>query len=122
MAAMHADRHGDGMKSSTIVLSAILVAFVAWSVWLVGYDYVGFIDLARREPWGAQVVVDLVIACAIGTAWMVRDARPRGINTIPYVIATVVAGSMGLLAYLIHRSIKAPARGVRSAIGAPSAA
>ncbi|MCE9573014.1 MAG: DUF2834 domain-containing protein [Deltaproteobacteria bacterium] len=109
------------MKPLTIFLSILLISFVALSTWLVGTNYTGVFAVAGDRGWGTQIFIDLVIACSIGVGWMLRDAKARGIAAIPYVIATAAFGSMGLLAYLIHRGLAAPRTAARP-IGAPSVA
>ena len=56
-----------------------------------------------------QMLLDLVIACSFGIGWMRKDARPRGIATWPFVIATVFLGSVGLLGYVVWRGFASPA-------------
>lgn len=110
------------MKPSTLVLATVLIAFSAWSVWLVGFDYLGFVDLARREPWGAQITVDLILACGIASSFILRDARDRGLPALPYLLATVLLGSIGLLGYLVHRSLRARPAPTSRALGAAATA
>src|SRR5687768_5860847 len=76
------------MQRKAVVALVILAAFTAYSLWVVaGYGYTGFLSLAAREPWGAQMLIDLVIACSFGLGWMFGDAKRRGITTWPFVIA-----------------------------------
>jgi ABC-type enterochelin transport system permease subunit len=92
-------------------IGLVLVTFVAFSVLVTaGEPFFGFITLALRDKWGAQVLVDLVIACTLFMVWMVPDARARKIPAWPYVILILALGSIGSLAYLLHRALRAPAR------------
>jgi hypothetical protein len=50
--------------------------------------------------------LDLLIACSFGIGWMTGDARRRGITSWPFVVMTVVVGSIGLLGYLVWRSVR----------------
>lgn len=95
-------------RASPLLLPlVVLVAFTAISLWLVaGESPIGFLTLARDEPWGAQVLLDLVIACSLFLGWMRRDARERGLPAAPYFVATVLLGSIGALAYLVHRGLR----------------
>jgi hypothetical protein len=94
----------DDMPTSSKVAALVLAAFGAFSIWVVAdYGYTGFLSLAAREPWGLQMLLDLVIACSFGIGWMVHDARKRDIKTWPYIVATLALGSIGLLAYLVRR-------------------
>ena len=91
-------------RHKAIVAGVVLAAFGAFSIWVVaGYGYLGFIALARDEPWGLQMLLDLVIACSFGAGWMLGDARRRGLAAWPYVVLTVLLGSIGLLAYVVAR-------------------
>jgi hypothetical protein len=101
------------MKAALFAL--VLVAFVAFSALVTaGEPFFGFVTMAFRERWGAQVLVDLVIACTLFIFWMVPDARGRRIPAWPYVIAILALGSIGSLAYLIHRELRRPALAVSS--------
>jgi hypothetical protein len=48
-----------------------------------------------------------VIACSFGIGWMIHDARKHAIKTWPYVVATLLLGSIGLLAYVVRRGLVA---------------
>jgi hypothetical protein len=97
------------LRGKAVVAGAILAAFTAFSLWVVaGRGYFGFLTLARDEPWGLQVLLDLVIACSFGLGWLAQDARKRGITSWPYFIVTPFVGSMSLLAYVIHRGFARP--------------
>ncbi len=92
------------LRSKAIAAATILVVFTVYSMWVVlGFGYTGFLSLAMREPWAMQLLLDLVLACTFGIGWMVHDARPRGIATWPFVIATLFVGSIGLLGYVVWR-------------------
>jgi hypothetical protein len=96
------------MPTSSKVAALVLAAFGAFSIWVVaGHGYTGFLSLAAREPWGLQMLLDLVIACSFGIGWMIHDARKHAIKTWPYVVATLLLGSIGLLAYVVRRGLVA---------------
>ena len=42
--------------------------------------------------------------------WMVGDARRRGLNPWPWVVATLLGGSLVLLVYLVRRTEERPLR------------
>jgi hypothetical protein len=99
------------MNARAALIAFVLVAFTAFSfIVTAGEPFHGFILLAFKEKWGAQVLVDLVIACTLFMIWMVPDARGRKIPAWPYVILILALGSIGSLAYLLHRSLKAAPR------------
>jgi hypothetical protein len=109
MAAPRADRHGGAMNKRVLLPLLALLAFVGWSIWLVGGDsYFGFLYLARDEPWAAQMLTDLAVACFLVSSWMIRDARIHRLPVAPYLIATLFLGSIGPLAYLVHRGVRGP--------------
>lgn len=56
------------------------------------------------NPWSVQVTADLIIAGTFGILWMWRDAKEREINPLPWAIATILTGSLALLAYAVRRS------------------
>jgi hypothetical protein len=86
-------------------LSILLVAFTAFSLWVCATrGYFGFLRLASHDRWALQMLLDLTIALVLGTSWLVKDARRRGITAWPYVVATIALGSIAILAYLIRRS------------------
>jgi hypothetical protein len=84
-----------------------LALFVPFSLWVIFVDGpMGLYDVIRHEPWGAQLFFDLCISAFIAGSWMVRDARQRKIAVWPFVVATVLAGSIGLLSYLVRRGLR----------------
>jgi hypothetical protein len=50
------------------------------------------------------MLLDLVIALTIAVGWMRGDARRRRIAIWPFVIATILLGSIGILAYCVRRA------------------
>jgi hypothetical protein len=99
------------IRPLALVAALVLAVFGAFSMWVVvTHGYFGFIELAGREAWALQMLLDLVIALSFGVGWMIGDARKRGIATWPYVVATVALGSIGILAYSVRRSFT-PRRG-----------
>ena len=98
------------MKSTTDrVAVLVLLAFTAFSLWVVAdRGYFGFVTLARAEPWGLQMLIDLVIALSFAVGWMRADAKKRGIATAPYIAATIAFGSIGVLAYVARRGFTPP--------------
>jgi nitrate reductase NapE component len=92
-----------------LVASLVLAVFGVFSIWVVAtHGYFGFIALAGREPWALQMLIDLVISAAFAVGWMIGDARKRRIATWPYIVATVLLGSIGVLAYCVRRSFTPP--------------
>jgi hypothetical protein len=108
------------MKLRLFLLIAVFAAFATYTAMVVmNHGYTGFLELAMTGGWGAQVFIDLCIALLLFTIWMVPDARKRGIPFVPYMLAILTTGSVGALAYLVHRALKVgsavPRRAPRSA-------
>jgi hypothetical protein len=94
------------MQRKALVAASILLAFTIYSLWVVaGHGYTGFLALAWREPWGMQMLLDLIIACAFGIGWMTGDAKKHAITTWPFIVTTIFLGSIGLLAYVVVRGL-----------------
>ena len=94
------------MKMRFFLLAGAFLAFTAYTaVIVVNHGYTGWIDLAMTGGWGGQLFVDLCVALLLFAVWMVGDARTRAIPALPYVIAIVATGSVGALAYLMHRTL-----------------
>jgi hypothetical protein len=92
-----------------LIAAVVLAVFGAFSIWVgVTQGYFGFVALAGREWWALQMLIDLVIALSFVVGWMAGDARKRGITIWPYVVATVVLGSIGVLAYCVRRGASPP--------------
>ncbi len=86
------------------LLIAVLIAFSAFTVWVMAQvGYAGIWTGALANPGSEQVLVDLVIACALICVWMIKDAQQRGAQAWPFVLITLTAGSFGPLLYLLLR-------------------
>jgi hypothetical protein len=101
---------GAPSRTITVLAAIVLAGFGAFSIWVVATQgYFAFLGLAGREPWGLQMLLDLVIALIVAFGWLRSDARRRGIAAWPFAIATIALGSIGILAYCVRRAA-APAR------------
>jgi len=89
-----------------VVLLADFIALTAYAVYYHGY--LAFFNLLGANAIGVQVFTDLIIALALFSTWMIRDARERGISPFPYLLLILTLGSIGALAYLIRRSSDEP--------------
>ncbi|HSN83487.1 MAG TPA: hypothetical protein VLS88_12965 [Polyangiales bacterium] len=94
---------------SLIAVFGVFTAYTAEIVWEHGY--LGFLRLAADGGWGAQVFIDLCIALVLFIGWMIGDSRRYRIPAWPYVAAVLTTGSIGALAYLIHRTVKEDSAG-----------
>jgi hypothetical protein len=88
-----------------ILLFVVLVDFVAFTAWVTatGGSLAEVLALFSANPWVGQLFVDLAIALSLVCVWMWQDARSRGANPLPWVVATVLTGSIAPLAYLLLR-------------------
>ncbi|MDH3200638.1 MAG: hypothetical protein OEM15_07080 [Myxococcales bacterium] len=99
------------MKLRLFSLVTVFAVFAVYSTMVVlVHGYTGFMDLAMSGAWATQVFIDLCIALILFAFWMFGDAKARGIPAWPYLIAILTAGSVGALAYLIHRTLRDPNR------------
>lgn len=99
------------MSTRLVVLLIVLAAFgVLTALALLDVGFLGILKPHFRSWGGAQVFVDLVIACVLACIWMIGDARERGVSAWPFVLITLVAGSFGPLLYLVLREVRATAR------------
>lgn len=102
------------MSGRLLVLLVVTAAFTALTALaLAEVGYLGIVA-PHFQSWGAgQVLADLVILAVLGCCWVVADARAREINPWPFVLVTLLAGSFGVLFYLVLRELRA--RGTRPA-------
>lgn len=82
-----------------LILFIPFALLTVYAVQQVGY--IGVLDYHRHSPAGWQVFADLVIALILILAWLIPDARQAGRNPWPWVIITLVLGSIGPLLYLL---------------------
>lgn len=91
-------------------LVSVIAAFVAFSIYsaliVFEHGYTGFIELALTGGWALQVFIDLCIALVLYTIWMFGDAKEGGLPFWPYVIIILTLGSIGALAYPVHRTMR----------------
>lgn len=101
------------MSTKKIVLIALTLPFAAVTAYaLAKVGYVGIFAYHLPSPAGWQVFSDLVIALIMICSWMIVDARRTGRNVWPYLVATLLLGSFGPIAYvLLAREAASPAGG-----------
>jgi hypothetical protein len=97
------------MNGKQIGLSLVLLDLLALDGYAVyHYGSLGFVDLLLANAVTVSVLVDLTIALVLAIAWVWRDARARGVSPVPYLVLTLLLGSVGPLAYLIRREASEP--------------
>jgi len=90
-----------------LVSGIVLLAFATYTGVIVAHHgFTGFLELALQEPWGGQMFVDIVIALVLFAVWMHADAAQEQLPFWPYFIAILTTGSIGALAYLVHRNLR----------------
>lgn len=97
------------MNWKKALLLFVLVDFsmlTAWALWSGGIQ--GILLTHTASPGGWQVMFDLVISVGLICAWMVADARERGVAAWPWVVAALFLGSLSPLAYLLRRETSEP--------------
>ena len=114
------------MSKKEIGLWLVTADFVCLTVYaMFTQGYFAFvpiaIEFASSSVWGVQILADFLIALSVALGWVVADARKRGLPYLPYVALTLTLGSIGPLAYLIHRE-RASAPAAASARPAAQAA
>ena len=105
------------MGKKELVLWLVMADFVALTGYAVFTEgYFAFLDagiaFASGSVWGAQILADFLVALTFALGWCIADARKRDLAYWPFVALTLTLGSIGPLAYLIHRervSASAPA-------------
>ncbi|PKL16831.1 MAG: DUF2834 domain-containing protein [Spirochaetae bacterium HGW-Spirochaetae-5] len=87
-----------------IILIITLIGFLALTAVAVWFHGVWGIFEPHFKSFGAaQVFVDLIIALVLFMVWMWRDAKSTGRNPWPWIILTMLTGSIAPLIYLITR-------------------
>lgn len=99
-------------------LALAIVAFVVFTAYtltvVAEHSLLGFLADHARGGWSLQVFLDLCVAAAAFWVVGLGDARARGIRPWPYLALTPLLGSIAILAYLVHREVRArrPAPGI----------
>jgi hypothetical protein len=97
------------------LLILVFAAFGAYSTYaMFEVGYLGIWRSAFKDPGSTQVLLDLCISLGLVCSWMLRDARERGRNAWPFVVAALFVGSVAPLLYLLLR-LHQPARDGRIA-------
>ena len=95
------------MNGRTLFWSAVLVVFGAFSTWAtLQVGYLGIFEGGLHNPGSQQVSFDLCVALLMLSAFLVRDARERGLNIWPWMLVMPFVGSFAPLGYLIYREVR----------------
>ena len=89
------------MPARRTLAALVLVPFLGLTLYaLAEVGYVGLFAYQLASPAGWQVFVDLVIALVMVLGWMIPEAQRSGRSPWPWVVATLLLGSIGPLLYL----------------------
>ena len=95
------------MNFRAFFLLDVLVAFLAFTIWVIeSVGYLGFFQQAVASPVAIQLLVDVVLSLSLALLWMRSDSKTSGIPFAPYLVVTLVLGSVGPLGYLLHRELR----------------
>jgi hypothetical protein len=91
------------MGNRWMISAAAWVVFTAYTatVALRG-DVLALVKLTFSNAFSVQVFFDLVVAATVAMVYVSPKAKALGVPRIPYIIATALVGSVGLLAYITH--------------------
>ena len=93
--------------TKTILLASVLAAFGILTFEAIAtYGYIGYFQQLLANLAGIHVTADAVIALTLVFVWMSIDAKERGLPFWRYAALGLVLGSVGPLAYLIHRELR----------------
>lgn len=95
------------MTARQVLCLAVLLPFLAYTEWVLATEgYLGFWAQALGSPVAVQLTLDLVIALSLVLLWTWNDARATRMPFVPYLVLTLLIGSIGPLAYLVHREAR----------------
>ena len=93
--------------TKTILLAVVLAAFSALTFEAIAaYGYIGYFQVLFSNLASIHVTADAVIALTLVFVWMSIDAKERSLPFWRYAALGVLLGSVGPLAYLIHRELR----------------
>ncbi len=86
-----------------MISAAAWVMFTAYTTIVVlRGDVLSLAKLTFSNAFSVQVFFDLVVAATVALVYVSPKAKALGVPRIPYIIATALVGSVGLLAYITH--------------------
>ena len=92
------------MNLKQLGTEVVLIAFSAFSAYVVyQYGYIGLFEQALANAATVQVFLDLTISLSLVMVWMWQDAQTQDISPLPYILLTLILGSIGPLLYLVRR-------------------
>ena len=86
-------------RQAWIIPATLALIFLAWSLNAVLREGpLGFWSEHVRNAWGNQIWFDLLLGVGTGFALLAARARRVGMSLLPWFVAIVCTGSVGLLA------------------------
>ncbi len=86
-------------KSYWPIALTVCVAFAAFTAWVIAHaGFGGLFALYEVNAWTVQLTADLVCALVAGLVFVAPRARRAGVGMAPFVVLTVLTGSIGFLA------------------------
>ena len=92
------------MNTKQILLSAVLVDYLAFTGWAAYADGWSGIAATMTAPTGLQMTAELVLFFAVGATLVYRDAKRRNKNAVVWAASVMCTGIIGVLLYLIGRA------------------
>lgn len=91
------------MKNRWMAVAAAWLVFSLYTtVVMIKGGLLSLLTIPAAHPWGLQLIFDLFTALIVAMAFIAPKARRVGVPVVPYVLATLVLGSVGLLAFVTH--------------------
>jgi len=88
------------MKNLWLLPALGSAAFLAFSLRVMAvHGPFGFVEVHTNGAWGGQVGTDLVLSATVALFFAAPYAKKHGIKPAPWVVLTLLTGSIGLLAY-----------------------
>lgn len=105
---MPCDRHLGGMQVQRLALAlALFVTFTLYTIVVaIEHGPLGFLAVIVEGGWSTQVFLDVVLALLGFYTLAAPDAKQHGISVWPYFVASLGLGSIGMLAYFVHREVR----------------
>lgn len=105
-----------------LIPASLSLAYLLFSlVAVVSEGPLGFWDVHSQTLWGNQVWLDLLFAIGIAWSFVVPEAKALGMRPLPWLVAILLSGCIGLLAMVARvlylreavPVMAAPSQGVR---------
>ncbi len=92
------------MNLRNVLVTAAFAAFLVLStVATVQHGYIAIFEVGLRDTAAAQVFCDLCFALFLTSRWLYGDAKKRGVNPWPWLVATPFLGSIAPVTYFLWR-------------------